>query len=884
MIKFKTLKVKGFKSFVEPTEILIENGLTGIVGPNGCGKSNLLEAFRFVMGELAPKQMRGNELDDVIFNGTTGRPAWDIAEVTIDLDNKERKAPSLFNQNDEIEVTRRIWRGEGSEYRVNGKEVRLKDVQLLFADAATGARSTSMVSQGRVGAIIAAKPEQRRILLEEAAGITGLHSRRHEAELRLNSTETNLERVKDVLKTQEEQLEILIKQSKQAKRYKNIQQDITKARAAVFYKKWQIEKNKLDETSIKMKSQDSLIMTQTQEVAKINVEYEKVQEILPNLRLEENKIASDLQRLTINLDNQEKEIYRANTAVEETQIRIEQIKNDIKREEFLFNEAKENIDRVRDEKSLLEKQQGDLFLKSNDNNAIENNLTTNKNDNPIIDYIDFEDGYEKAVAAVFSDELLASISDEQSSFWRILNFKENSEFPDHIRKFSSFIKAPENLKKKLEFIGFIEDKTNVLELQNQLHLGQVLVSSLGEIWRWDGYVSKGKQNSSTKAILEQLKNRRLKQLSAEEKKWQDILTKAQQRIDELKDRENNLTTALSNLRSVPNNINLEKTRLQKLIDDNKSSYDKISNKLRQTEQTSSEINKKLKLEEIKLNELREEKIRIEGSISIIKEAIKQLGVQAKERLNTELEKLFDIAELNPKKELAELDDLERRLERLIAEQERLGGVNLLAEEEAKQLEEKVNNIKKDQSDLLAAIVKLREAIDTLNTEGRQRLLAAYGIVNENFQKLFTQLFGGGKAYLQFTDESDPLQAGLEIYASPPGKKLQNLSLLSGGEQALTALSLLFAVFLSNPAPICVLDEVDAPLDDTNVDRFCTLVEEIARTSATKFLVITHHRMTMARVDRLFGVTMPEQGVSQLVSVDLEKAIELRENEEIIANE
>ncbi|SVA45695.1 uncharacterized protein METZ01_LOCUS98549, partial [marine metagenome] len=302
MIKFKKLKVKGFKSFVEPIEILIENGLTGIVGPNGCGKSNLVEAFRFVMGELAPKQMRGNELDDVIFNGTSGRPAWDIAEVTIDLDNRDRKAPSLFNQSDEIEVTRRIWRGEGSEYRVNGKEVRLKDVQLLFADAATGARSTSMVSQGRVGAIIAAKPEQRRVLLKEAAGITGLHSRRHEAELRLNSTETNLERVKDVLKTQEEQLEILIKQSKQAKRYKNIQQDITKARAAVFYKKWQIEKNKFEETSGKMKSQDSQVMKQTQEVAKINVEYEKVQQTLPDLRLEENKIASELQRLTINLD------------------------------------------------------------------------------------------------------------------------------------------------------------------------------------------------------------------------------------------------------------------------------------------------------------------------------------------------------------------------------------------------------------------------------------------------------------------------------------------------------------------------------------------------------------------------------------------------------
>jgi len=876
MIKFKKLKVKGFKSFVEPTEVIIEQGLTGIVGPNGCGKSNLVEAFRFVMGELSPKQMRGSELDDVIFNGTSGRPAWDIAEVTIDLDNTDRQAPSLFNQSDEIEVTRRIWRGEGSEYRVNGKEVRLKDVQLLFADAATGARSTSMVSQGRVGAIIAAKPEQRRNLLEEAAGITGLHSRRHEAELRLNATETNLERVKDLLKAQEEQLEVLKKQSKQAERYKNIQKDITKARAAVFYKRWEVEKTKLEEVSAKLKDQDSLVSDQTQEVAKVNVEYEKVQESLPTMRLKESQIAAELQKHTINLDNQEKEIDRANSAVEETQIRIQQIKNDMDREQFLFDDAKENMERVREEKSILEKQQGDLFLDSNDKDNIETG--SQRNNNPIIDYLDFEDGYEKAVAAVFSDELIASINEEQASHWRVLTYNQNSAFPDGITKFSNLIKAPENLKKKLDFVGLIKEKSSVLNLQENLLPGQILVSLEGEIWRWDGYVSKGKQNSSTKAVLEQLKNRRLKQLTKEEQQWMDISSKAQQRLDELKEREVKLHQDLEELRSMPNTISTEKTRLQSLINDNKQEYDKIAGELQKQEQAANEINKKLKLEEVKLTELREEKIRLEGSIETINETIRQLSSQVKERIGIELSGLFDLAEINPNKILGEVDDLERRLERLIAEQERLGGVNLLAEQESQELEEKVSSIKKDQSDLLAAIAKLREAIDSLNTEGRQRLLAAYGVVNENFQKLFVQLFGGGKAYLKFTDESDPLQAGLEIYASPPGKKLQNLTLLSGGEQALTALSLLFAVFLSNPAPICVLDEVDAPLDDTNVDRFCSLVEEIAKTSSTKFLVITHHRMTMARVNRLFGVTMPEQGVSQLVSVDLEKAIEIREQD------
>ena len=876
MIKFKKLKVKGFKSFVEPTEVIIEQGLTGIVGPNGCGKSNLVEAFRFVMGELSPKQMRGSELDDVIFNGTSGRPKWDIAEVTIYLDNTDRQAPSLFNQNDEIEVTRRIWRGEGSEYRVNGKEVRLKDVQLLFADASTGARSTSMVSQGRVGAIIAAKPEQRRSLLEEAAGITGLHSRRHEAELRLNATETNLERVKDLLKTQEEQLDVLKKQSKQAERYKNIQKDITKARAAVFYKKWEVEKTKLEEASIKIKNQNNLVSDQTQEVAKVNVEYEKVQESLPTMRLKESQIASELQKHTINLDNQEKEIDRANSAVEETQIRIQQIKNDMDREQFLFDDANENMERVREEKSILEKQQGDLFLDTNDQDT--DPSSGQRNNNPIIDYLDFEDGYEKAVAAVFSDELIASINEEQASHWRVLTYDQNSVFSDGIKKFSNLIKAPENLKKKLDFVGLIEDKSNILHLQENLQPGQILVSLEGEIWRWDGYVSKGKQNSSTKAVLEQLKNRRLKQLSKEEKQWMDISSKAEQRIAELKERELKLNDDLEELRSMPNTISSEKTRLQTLISENKQEYDKIASELQQQEQAANEINKKLKLEEVKLNELREEKIRLEGTIETINETINQLSSQVKERIGIELNGLFDLAEINPNKGLGEVDDLERRLERLIAEQERLGGVNLLAEQESQELEQKVSSIKKDQSDLLAAIAKLREAIDSLNTEGRQRLLAAYGVVNENFQKLFVQLFGGGKAYLKFTDETDPLQAGLEIYASPPGKKLQNLTLLSGGEQALTALSLLFAVFLSNPAPICVLDEVDAPLDDTNVDRFCSLVEEIAKTSNTKFLVITHHRMTMARVNRLFGVTMPEQGVSQLVSVDLEKAIEIREQD------
>ena len=473
---------------------------------------------------------------------------------------------------------------------------------------------------------------------------------------------------------------------------------------------------------------------------------------------------------------------------------------------------------------------------------------------------------------------MASINEEQSSYWRAIDNDNAPSFSENIISFSSLIKAPDNLKKRLAYIGLVSKKDDIYELQKNLADGQILVSELGEIWRWDGFVSMGKQSSSTRAVLEQLKNRRLKQLSAEEKKWQEIMNTAQQRIKELKERQLALNEELKTTRSMPDSISNEKSRLQNLININKQSYDLIAKKLRQVEHEANEINKKLKLEEVKLNELREEKIRIEGIKETIKETIHQLTDQVLERLSIGMDQLYELAQINPNKILPSVEDLEKKLERLMGEQERLGGVNLLAEKESTELEEKVNTIKKDQSDLLAAISKLREAIDTLNTEGRQRLLASYGVVNENFQKLFIQLFGGGKAYLKFTDESDPLKAGLEIFASPPGKKLQNLNLMSGGEQALTALSLLFAVFMSNPAPICVLDEVDAPLDDTNVDRFCSLVEKIAQTSMTKFLVITHHRMTMARVNRLFGVTMPEKGVSQIVSVDLEKAVKIRENE------
>ncbi|PPR45087.1 MAG: Chromosome partition protein Smc [Alphaproteobacteria bacterium MarineAlpha5_Bin11] len=870
MLIFKKLKLKGFKSFVDPTELLIEPGLTGVVGPNGCGKSNLVEALRFVMGELSPKQMRGSDLDDVIFNGTATKSAWDIAEVTIELDNKDRKAPVIFNDRDEIEVTRRIWRGEGSEYKVNGKEVRLRDVQLLFADSATGARSTSLVSQGRISALISAKPEQRRLLLEEAAGITGLHTRRHEAELRLNAAGTNLDRVKDVLAEQESQLAVLKKQSRQAVRYRNIQDDIKRAEAALFYQRWMDAKAIIEKDQKKLEDHINLVNNQTNIVAQSNIKLENQMNKLPDLREKDSNISAELQKNNLNLDNYKTERERISKTVEDLKVRIDQINEDLKRESALASEANINIAKIKEEREKLEQQQ-DLFPEKTEGGE---KIRFTK---PIIDYLNFEDGLERAIASVFGEDLMASVDENQPSHWKkfSLPFFKNS-FPSEVTPLSNLVKAPENLQKSLSSIGLIKDKESAEKIQKNLKDGQVLVSEEGEIWRWDGFTSSGKESNSVIAVVAHLKTRRMKELSNEESSWYEIMKGAKKRVEDLEIRQNDLHKELENLKLKPNEITSEETKLLSLIDEIKKNKDQSSQNIIRAEEESNKINKELKLEEVKLGDLREEKVRLEGIIDTHNESLKQLIERIKERLNCSPSELLEMGQINLSNPLPETSVLEGKLQKLNEERERLGGVNLLAEQEAEELEKVVNSSKKDRDDLLKAIAKLRDGILQLNKEGRQRLLASYGVVNENFQKLFTRLFGGGKAYLKFTDDGDPLESGLDVFASPPGKKLQNLSLLSGGEQALTALSLLFAVFLSNPAPICVLDEVDAPLDDTNVDRFCSLVQEITNSSRTKFVIVTHHRMTMARVNRLFGVTMPEQGISRLVSVELEEAERIRE--------
>ena len=547
--------------------------------------------------------------------------------------------------------------------------------------------------------------------------------------------------------------------------------------------------------------------------------------------------------------------------------RLSQVEDDLKRENILRDEAKINLEKVQKERNKLE-QQGDLFPEKIRINKLNNNETSMA----VIDYLNFEDGLERALASVFGDDLIASIDENQPIYWKKMPItKDFPRFPENILPLVNLIKAPENLQKKLSFVGLVKDKTNIDNIHKSLKDGQILVSEIGEIWRWDGFTSNGKQNAAMKSVVEQLKNRRIKELLKEEVSWHDIMTKAKERVEELEKRKDDINKDIEMLLIKPEKISAEKNRLSILLSKKKDDKEKSNNNLIASEKKANEINKELILQEVKLSDIREEKIRFEGIIATHNETLKQIAERIKDQLRCKPEDLIEIGQINLNAPLPNLIELEGNLEKLVKERERLGGVNLLAEEEATELEKKVNTLKKEFDDLQKAINKLREGILQLNKEGRQRLLAAYGVVNENFQKLFNKLFGGGKSYLKFTDEADPLEAGIEVFASPPGKKLQNLSLLSGGEQALTALSLLFAVFLSNPAPICVLDEVDAPLDDTNVDRFCSLVEEITKTASTKFMIITHHRMTMARVNRLFGVTMPERGISQLVSVELEDA-------------
>ena len=865
MLSLDKLSIKGFKSFVEPTEFEIKSGLTGIVGPNGCGKSNIVEAIRFGLGEVSAKQLRGKEIDDLIFNGTDNRASWNLAEVGLfvnidgtDLENKfESKS---------LEIARKIWRGEGTNSYINGKEVRLKDIQLLFADASTSARSTSIVSQGRIGAITQAKPEDRKMVLEEAAGILGLQSRRHDSELRLKAATNNLLRVEDVIQTYEEQLAILKKQSKEAERFRNISTLIKNAEASVFY----VKRNQIQTTLQSLEDEKNKIKIKLADyqgdVSSQDQAFEDLKVKIPPMREKSYSLNSELDRLNMTVENLKQEELRFEEHKINLEHRVKQLQKDLEVENKQNNDTKAKIQEITNEINDL----SSTDFESNPEKTI------GKTDRSLLNNISFDKEYENSVAAIFGKELLASLDKDEIFYWsENIDQEISASFDFPCKVASEIIKAPNRITNKLNNVAVIEDSSKGNEFHKYLKQGQAIVDKDGNLWRWDGLFVSSSYEANISSILSELKEKRLNDLKKQILEWERISELTVQKINDLNERIKTASEELDISQNNPGDIDSKRQFLLNKIKELEEEKKLFDNELQEKENLLDQLSKELRNKEQNFSVVKEDLIRKESEISNFQNNLQQLANSCREKINADLLNLEN--EIEKLKKDEDLETAEKRVLRLVTERERIGAVNLLAEDEYTKLREKVNDTIKDKNEIQESIEKLHEAINKINKEGVLRLRDAFQIVNENFERLFTKLFGGGKAHLKLIqNDEDPLNSGLEIFASPPGKKMQNITLLSGGEQALTAISLLFAVFIANPSPFCILDEVDAPLDDNNVDRFCSMVEEISEKVQTKFIIITHNRMTMSRVDRLYGVTMPEEGVSQIVSVELEEAVKYAE--------
>ena len=1134
---FRSLKMAGFKSFAEVAEIEIESGLTGVVGPNGCGKSNVVEGLRWVMGESNARQMRGSEMDDLIFSGTDQRPARNLAEITLNLDNRSRSAPAEFNNDDDLEITRKIERGKGSSYYVNAKPARAKDVQLLFADSATGARSSGMVSQGRIGAIVGAKPADRRALLEEAANIRGLHTRRHEAELRLRGAETNLERLDDVIAGLSEQRESLRKQARQASRYRSVADRIRKAEAQLLYAQWAKAEAEVAECEAALRADRVTVGEKTEHATAATTKRTELAAALPPLRDAEAERAAEYQRLAIGRDELDREETRLRDALEKLALQQSQITQDMGRETGLRDDATTAIDRLTAEIAELQKQIdaagpdrtaaaaelatareaanladsalaeagaklraaaatrtslanriGDLSnrksasetalaaLSLDEMQAADNAAQTTKNEAeaaftasqaaleqserslgdlqsraetaiaaqrdaeaqvtrlqaeidalqylladtgtgneaPISDSLTVHDGLETALSAYLAEELSAPAGAGQHGYWRTGVPQPELRPPEGTEPLIDYIDGGTDLAATLAGVGIAASPDDAASLQLSLTPGQAVTTRDGGLWRWDGFVrqanesDKGAERIRQRQRLEALESQataaaaddrkrlaareeaehalaaaretlaaartaniaaeqqfasarrsaeseslklqagrdraadlqtaldtistelascqaeadamgdddalaqheadarataeaartalsdamqadsrlaelirnatdRLTSATAEQAAWQKRLDGADSRVAEMQTRLNQGTEEQARLQAMPDTINQQRLALGDRLEVAETNRQNASDALRNAESALAEAELAQRDCEAALAQARESQIRAEGNQERANEAIAVLRSRIHEKLASAPQNIAEIAGVEDATELDPITSLEDRVQRLLRERDTIGPVNLRAEAEMDEVSSRIESMEAERDDLLAAIAKLRSAISQLNREGRERLLKSFAEVNGHFKELFKKLFGGGNAELQLTEADDPLDAGLEIMASPPGKRLQSLSLLSGGEQALTALAIIFAVFLTNPAPICVLDEVDAPLDDSNVVRFCDLLRDICTQTETRFLVVTHHRMTMARMDRLFGVTMEQRGVSKLVSVDLQTAERIRDN-------
>jgi len=812
-MRFKNLEINGFKSFYDKTTFLIEDGLTGIVGPNGCGKSNIVEALRWCMGENSAKSMRGSGMEDVIFSGTSNRPSKNISEVVLMLDNKAKEGPSQYNEFDEITIKRKIEKDKGSKYYINDKEMRARDVQTFFADLSTGAHSPSLISQGTIGQLVTSKPIERRSILEEAAGISGIHARRQEAEMRLNAAENNLKRADELKKQQQKQLDNLKKQAEEATRYKEISKEIKKIEAGLYYLKIQeIEKDK-EQIVEKLSELDD-------EISAINIDFnhnntlleEETKKLSP-LRDKKMESVAKLQKLNLDMTGLDEEEARVKSLQVKLEKSIKTIESDLERERSISLDADLNEKRISKEKEELLKTENELIK----------------------------------VESISSEELNKSKTN--------LNTLQ-TELDALLNRIESQIDQEKKLTKSI----FQELKA----LVKKITLSQ------------EEYAEKYGKNKSIQSDSIKRKER-INNIDIELENWRNLKSNSEKMISELNERKNKIRTEQDENQKNPERIATSKGQNLQNLENTKKRNEEIEIELVEAEKKYNLINQNLKEIQLKLSDLKENKARNEATIEGIDNRKKDLLYSVKNELNIENETSLlaqsDLTDLSVQN-LPNIDDQTKKVEKIKKQRESLGSVNLRADEETKKYETEIKKMEDDRADLYSAIVKLKASIDELNQKGRERLLEAFTKVNRKFNEVYTKLFSGGTAKIELVDSDDPLEAGLEMFASPPGKRLQSITLLSGGEQALTALSLVFAVFLVNPSPICVLDEVDAPLDDANVTRFCGLLDELTKITKTKFIIITHHALTMSRMHRLYGVTMAEQGISQLVSVDLQKAEEL----------
>jgi chromosome segregation protein len=812
-MKFKQLEITGFKSFSEKTTFLIENGLTGIVGPNGCGKSNIVESLRWCMGENSAKSMRGSGMEDVIFSGTSNRPSKNISEVALLLDNKNKDGPAQYKDFEEISVKRRIEKDKGSKYYINDKEVRARDVQTLFADLSTGAHSPSLISQGKIGQLVTSKPIERKSILEEAAGIAGIHTRRQEAETRLNAAENNLKRADELKKQQQKQLDNLKKQAEEATRYKEISKEIKKAEAGLYYLKIrEIEKDKKKIVE-KLSELDDEISVVNIDLNHNNTLLEDENTKLAPLRDKKMESAASLQKLNLDISNLIEEEERVKSLQDKLEKSIKTIESDLEREKSISLDADLNEKRISKEKKELLKTENELL----------------------------------EVETKSSKEL-----------------KNSKNLLDDLQS---------KLDKMLDKIERDIDENKKLTKQTFKEL-RILVKSITS--SQEEYAEKFGKNKSIQSDSIKRKER-IKNIDVELENWINLRSNSEKMTSELTKRKNKLLAELNENQKNPERIATSKGQNIQNLENTKKRNEEIENELVESEKKYNDINQNIKEIQLKLSGQKENKARNEATLEGIENRKKDLLYSIKRELNIDNEESIlsqsDLNEVTPEN-FPTLESQLQKTEKIKKQRESLGSVNLRADEETKKYETEIKKMEDDRADLYSAIVKLKTSIDELNQKGRERLLEAFTKVNRKFNEVYTKLFNGGTAKIELVDSDDPLEAGLEMFVSPPGKRLQSITLLSGGEQALTALSLIFAVFLVNPSPICVLDEVDAPLDDANVTRFCALLDDLTKITNTKFIIITHHALTMSRMHRLYGVTMAEQGVSQLVSVDLQKAEEL----------